>query len=423
MSTMNTRNGLLRVQRSRVAIAATSALSLAACGASRPATAGATPPSADVTIRESTRYAGGDVVTSTAAPVTPTNAMAMPQSTGGGSGEERAEASSASSPPPPPAPPSANTPREMLEVEARVTLEVDKVSDATERVRALVREQGGQVINESVSTDHKHATAQLALRVPSEKTETFMTALAGLGIVRSKQVTARDVGKEYFDAQIVLANLEATLHRYEEILAKATEVKQILEIESELSRVRTQIDRVKGDMRYMRDRTSRSTIYLSIATSRPDAEETFAPEAKLYPGLRATMIDDLRGGALGSQTYFGMGVSFMFARWFSFDVDFLDRNGKFTSNLDALLLTAGGEFYSDFLGGGKRRFLNPYIGFRAGYTYFLKQSEMLLGGTVGLELYRDKSLLIDVQSRFYASFNDVNVHAVVQPTLGINISF
>src|SRR6266542_357230 len=82
------------------------------------------------------------------------------------------------------------------------------------------------------------------------------------------------------------------------------------------------------------------------------------PEAKLYPGVRFTELTDLRGEK-GNSSYLGMGLSARFSRHFALHVDALREsgNGAFTQGPDVVLLTLGGEMYSDFLGGGSRKFL------------------------------------------------------------------
>jgi hypothetical protein len=157
--------------------------------------------------------------------------------------------------PPAPPPPTPVEPQqgavEMFDIEARLSIEVDKVSEAAAKVREVVKKHGGQIVADTSTDDAGSTGATFTLRVPSKGSEAFLEEIGGVGAVRSRQVTARDIGKEYHDAQIYLRNLEVALKRYEEILAKAKDVKEILEIEREMTRIRAQIDHVKGDLRWM----------------------------------------------------------------------------------------------------------------------------------------------------------------------------
>jgi hypothetical protein len=321
---------------------------------------------------------------------------------------------------------------EMLDTEAHLTIQVEKVSEAAAKLRELVKQHGGTITADTVNDNAGSVYGQFSMRIPSANAEAFLNSTEGLGHVRDRQVATRDVGKEYFDAQLQLENLETAMKRYEEILVHAKDVKEILVVEAELTRLRGQIESVKGNLRWLKDRVSRATIHVNLTSNYVEAP-TFNPQAKLFPGLRFTTVTDLRGEA-GNYGYMGAGFSLQFNRAFSIDIDGLRRinDGLPTKGINLLLLTLGGEFYSDFLGGGHRRFLNPYLGFRAGYARTTgpsveaeSLSEMVLGGTLGLEIYKNKTVTLDAQVRMYALFgtSELRAHVAVQPALGFNIAF
>ena len=93
----------------------------------------------------------------------------------------------------------------------------------------------------------------------------MLDELDQVGNVLSQSVEAKDIGKEYFDAQLRLSSLELTLHRYEEILTHATKVEEILRIEQELGRLRAEIEQVKGNLRWLSDRAARATLHLALS--------------------------------------------------------------------------------------------------------------------------------------------------------------
>src|SRR6187551_690648 len=144
--------------------------------------------------------------------------------------------------------------REMLDIEARVTLQVPKVKRALKAMHELAARLGAVITEERVDTASESGAAQLTLRIPSGATQSVFDQLEQLGNVLDQNVSARDVGKEYFDANLRLSSLEATLHRYEEILTHAKTVEEILRIEQELARIRGEIEQVKGNLRWLSDR-------------------------------------------------------------------------------------------------------------------------------------------------------------------------
>src|SRR5207253_1001952 len=136
-------------------------------------------------------------------------------------------------------------------------------------------------------------SATMTLRVPSEKAEQFLGELERLGELVTRQETVRDVGKEFHDAEILLHNLEAASRRYEEILARAANVQEVLQVEEQLNRIRAEIDRVKGELGWMRDRTSRATVHVAFEQQTVEVAEMPLPKTpKLYPGLDVAYLAD-----------------------------------------------------------------------------------------------------------------------------------
>jgi hypothetical protein len=318
---------------------------------------------------------------------------------------------------------------EMLDIEANLTIEVEGVAAAAAALRAEARRFDGIVVEDTLNEQPSGATARLTIRVPSQRVERFLEAVDGVGRVKSRQVSARDIGKEYFDAELRLETLQSTMRRYEEILKQAKDVNEILRVENELARLRGEVEQTKGNLRWLGDRAARATVHVNLTmparefSHAPPPEK--APEAKLYPGLRFTELTDLRGEK-GNTSYLGMGLSARFSRHFALHVDALRESGTgaFTKGPDVVLLTIGGEMYSDFLGGGRRKFLNPYLGWGLGYARFTGNNDAVVGISAGLELWKTKNVVIDAEVRGMGLlFGSDGSHAAVQPVLGASIAF
>ena len=316
----------------------------------------------------------------------------------------------------------------MLDIEANLVLEVDSVGVATAQLRAAAKRLDAVIVEDSLTEQPGSTTARMTIRVPTHEAESFFDAASAVGRLRSRQVSAGEIGKEYFDAELRLENLQTTMRRYEEILKQAKNVDEILRIEGELGRLRAEIEQTKGNLRWLADRAARATIHINLVMrgreiAAPTPEPI--PEAKFYPGLRLTELTDLRGEQ-GNTSYLGAGLSARFSRGFAIQVDGLRQSGTGspTKGLDVLLLTIGGEMYSDFLGGGKRKYLNPYLGWTVGYARFTGHNEALLGVTLGLELWKSKAVVIGAEARALGLlFGSDGSHAAVQPVLGVNVAF
>jgi hypothetical protein len=311
---------------------------------------------------------------------------------------------------------------ELFDIEAHSVVEVTDLAAARSRLARALEAAHGRMVNEVVEDQPSTRGASLSLRVPSDRVLAFLAGLGELGRVRSQKVETREVGRALNDAEILLQNLTLELARYQGLLDKAGAVEEMLKIEAELNRVRASIDRVRGDLAWLRDRAAYSTVYVTLSLG----DEALPGEAtaKLHPGVFATLLWDVP--PQGSQRAFaGGGFSLAWSRSFGLDLALMKRSdAPSRSTFDAALVTLGSELYSDFLGGGQRRFLNPYFGVRGGYARELGDDAFVLGGALGVELYKTRFFLLDLQARGYALLGLAGgVHAGAEPLLGASFAY
>lgn len=146
------------------------------------------------------------------------------------------------------------------------TVEVDELDPAVARVRALAERLGGYVANTRISGGEERAReAVLELKVPAARFDEALGGLAPLGEVESVEVTAEDVGEEYVDVSARLANARRLEERLLGLLETRTgELEEVLAVERELARVRGEIERHEGRLRYLRTRAAVSTLTVRL---------------------------------------------------------------------------------------------------------------------------------------------------------------
>ncbi|MEM8737982.1 MAG: DUF4349 domain-containing protein [Planctomycetota bacterium] len=129
---------------------------------------------------------------------------------------------------------------------------------AVSAARKIAEDAGGYV---------SAARAQrVVLRVPAEKFDDTMDALADLGLVTDRTLDAADVTDRMVDLEIRLDNLEALRKRLQALLEKADNVEDALAIEKELGRLTGEIESLKGKLRLLQDRVALSTITVTFNT-------------------------------------------------------------------------------------------------------------------------------------------------------------
>lgn len=86
--------------------------------------------------------------------------------------------------------------------EARITVEVKQIEDATNETIALVKSVGGYIANNTLSTGADNTkTATIEARIPVGNFETVLGQVGKQGEVRAKHVVGEDVTQQYSDAQ------------------------------------------------------------------------------------------------------------------------------------------------------------------------------------------------------------------------------
>lgn len=161
------------------------------------------------------------------------------------------------------------TPGSMLVRTGQASLQVDTLEAGIARVRDVARRTGAIIANTSMAGGREQTrSASLELRIPSEHFDDAVNGLSPIGKLESVSVTVQDVGEEYVDVEARVANARRLEQRLVELLANRTgKLSDVLTVERELARVREEIERYEGRMRYLRTRASVST--LSIAVHEP----------------------------------------------------------------------------------------------------------------------------------------------------------
>ncbi len=294
--------------------------------------------------------------------------------------------------------PSATQIPEQLVIEGSLIVEVGEVGDLVPALRAQVEAGGGRVITEEVTGGETSWRASLKLRLPPAQVDAVVAWLAKRGDILDKRINATDVSRTLFDQELALTNLQATSDRLQRLLDQGgLAMADILAIEKELTRIRGEIEGIKGSKRFLEDRVALATLDVSLR--RRDGAVTIA-KAKFYPGARASTLV-LFQPAGRARTRVGAGIVLhTVMRTASLELDLFEAEPAAAGGeaRAAVLATVGFATYSDFLGRGERRFLNPFLGMRLGYGY-LDRSRFVIQAEAGLELFKHRHFVIEASAR------------------------
>jgi hypothetical protein len=150
-------------------------------------------------------------------------------------------------------------------------IEVEKVDSAASRVRQAAAQVGGFITNSSISGGRDQIRqATFEVKVPASRYDQAADLLSTIGKVETLTSTAQDVGEEFVDVTARVTNSRRLEERLISLLANRTgKLDEVLRVERELARVREEIERYEGRLRYLSARIALSTLTITIHEPAP----------------------------------------------------------------------------------------------------------------------------------------------------------
>lgn len=163
-----------------------------------------------------------------------------------------------------PAPDVANR---MVVTNSYLGLVVDNVVESVESIRNQVQTLGGYVVNSSITRPEDGGTATITIRIPSEKLGETLSALKGQAVeVVSENLDGYDVTDQFVDNAARLTILEQNKARFEEIMAAARTVDEIVKVQQQIFSLQSQIDSIKGQQKYLEETAKSSLVVVYLST-------------------------------------------------------------------------------------------------------------------------------------------------------------
>jgi hypothetical protein len=185
-----------------------------------------------------------------------------------------------------PAPAPAGLDRKII-YDAQIGLVVEDFVRAEAEIVPLVTKAGGYVAEMQLTgSPGRQRSGRWKVRVPVQTFESFLAGVAGLGELERNSRTSDDVSDQFYDIQARIKNKKTAEERLIQILKETTgKIEEVLKVETELSRVRGEIEQMEGRIRVLDNLTSLTTITIDIRE-----REVFRPE----PPVQASFATQVR---------------------------------------------------------------------------------------------------------------------------------
>jgi Domain of unknown function (DUF4349) len=160
---------------------------------------------------------------------------------------------------------------------AQLSLKVKNIAQAAAAVRAASTAAGGLILAENIGgssgpvpVEGNRVTAntygEITISVPADRLDAFLDDVSRLGTVISRQSSSEDVKQQYVDTDARLKTMRASVDRVRALMARATDIGQIVALESELARREADLEALESQMAALKDSIARSPVQVSLTT-------------------------------------------------------------------------------------------------------------------------------------------------------------
>ena len=182
-----------------------------------------------------------------------------------------------------------------LAIDVSYGIEVDDMTKGINDVIALSDRHAGQIYERSINiTDDRSSTASFVIKLPPEQMEKAIAELDAIGVRRTASQGTEDVTGQVVDIDARLVTAQASLDRVRKLLESATDLGQILSLESQLTERETLVEQYTAMKRAISDRVSLATLRVQLTLSSDPVATT--PVAKDKPAAKASIGRAFKSG-------------------------------------------------------------------------------------------------------------------------------
>jgi hypothetical protein len=188
---------------------------------------------------------------------------------------------------------------------ANVELEIVSFDDAVQKITAFAKEEHGYVATtDSQKQANGKLRGQVVVKILPENLDRFLQKIRGLGELKNQTLGTEDVTKAYFDTNTRLKNAQVMEQRLIDMLkTKTGKVSDLLQVEKELGRVREDIEKMQGELKYWDSQVRFATVTISLVERDMEEPAAFLIKERSQLALYAPDVEKIYNDikALASQ--------------------------------------------------------------------------------------------------------------------------
>jgi Domain of unknown function (DUF4349) len=176
-----------------------------------------------------------------------------------------------------------------------ISIEVPKIEPALLQARTAIAGLGGYVSDSDQSNQGDQQMASVTYRIPVARWQDALDAIQAIATkVDAAKSNAVEVTGQVLDLGARIDNLQTTEAALQAIMARATKITDVLQVESQLSDVQGQIEERSTQQAHLKDQASLATLTVEFAL--PPTPETIQTSRGWDPGAQ---LDQASSALLG----------------------------------------------------------------------------------------------------------------------------
>ena len=173
--------------------------------------------------------------------------------------------------------------------ESNLRYETQDLDATYQQIISSAKKNKAYVQSDTEGKDYNSLYRTITVRIPNANFDAFLADVGkGVAYFDRKEISAKDVTAEFIDIEARLKAKKTLEERYLQLLTKATKVSEILEIEKELSTIREEIEAKEGQLKYLQNRVSLSTVTIEFYKKVADADNaTVSYGTKMWNAVKS----------------------------------------------------------------------------------------------------------------------------------------
>ena len=178
---------------------------------------------------------------------------------------------------------------------ATVEMEIVSFDAAVPKITAFANEEHGYVATtDSEKQANGKLRGQVVVKVLPENLDRFLQKIRSLGELKNQALGTEDVTKAYFDTDARLKNAHVMEQRLIDMLkTKTGKVSDLLQVEKELGRVREEIEKMQGELKYWDSQVQFATVTISLAEKDMEEPAAFLLKERAQLALYAPDVEKI----------------------------------------------------------------------------------------------------------------------------------